>query len=156
MKLIICSTDRGHELVDSIYPNELEIKDTTECSKSASYLDVLLKLDTNGKLTTPLYDKQDYFNFSIVNFPYLCSNIPASVAYGVYISQLILYAIACSAYDQFLVRGSLLANKLMSQGFQMSRLQTAFCKFYGRYSDLIYPYNLSVGHMLSDVFHNNH
>jgi hypothetical protein len=31
-----------------VYPNELEIKDTTECSTSASYLDVLLKLDTNG------------------------------------------------------------------------------------------------------------
>jgi hypothetical protein len=39
-----------HSYVDSIYPNELEIKDTTKCSTSVSYLDVLLKLDTNGKL----------------------------------------------------------------------------------------------------------
>jgi hypothetical protein len=38
----------------------------------------------------------------------------------------------------------------MSQGFQMSRLQAAL--FYGRYNDLIYPY-LSLGHMLSDMFH---
>ena len=66
-----------------IYP-----KDTTECSTCASYLDVLLKLDTNGKITTRFYDKRDDFNLSIVNFPYmyLCSNIPASPAYGVYIS----------------------------------------------------------------------
>jgi hypothetical protein len=42
-----------------------------------------------------------------------------------------------------------------SQGFQMSRLQAAFRKFYGRYNDLIYPYNLSLGHMLSDMFHTN-
>jgi hypothetical protein len=28
-------------------------------------------------------------------------------------------------------------------------------KFYGRYNDIIYPYNLSVVHMLSDMFHNN-
>jgi hypothetical protein len=65
-----------------IYP-----KDTTECSTSASYSDVLLKLDTNGKIMTQLYDKQDDFNFSIVDFPYLhvCSNIPASPAYDVYI-----------------------------------------------------------------------
>jgi hypothetical protein len=61
------------------------------------YLDVLLKLDTSGKLTTQLYDKRDDFNFSIVNYSYLCSNIPASPAYGVYISQLIRYARACSA-----------------------------------------------------------
>ena len=107
-----------HSYVDSIYPNELEIKDTTECSTSASYLDVLLKLDTNSKLTTQLYDKWDDFNFSIVNFPYLCSNIPASPAYGVYISQLIRYARACSAYDQFLVRGSLLTKSLFHKGFK--------------------------------------
>jgi hypothetical protein len=39
----------------------------------------------------------------------------------------------------------------MSQGFQLSRLQAAFRKFYGRYNDLICPYTLSLGHMLSDV-----
>jgi hypothetical protein len=146
-----------HSYVDSIYPNELETKDTTECSTPASYLDVLLKLDTNGKLTTQLYDKRDDFNFSIVNFPNLCTNIPASPAYGVYISQLIRYARACSAYDQFLhvIRGSLLTKKLMSQGFQMSRLQAAFHKCYDPYNDLIYPYNLSLSHMLSDMFDNN-
>jgi hypothetical protein len=102
------------------------------------------------------YDKRDDFNFSIVNFPYLCSNTPASPAYGVYISQLLRYARACSAYDQFLLRGNLLTKKLMSQGFQMSHLQAAFRKVYGRYNDLIHPYNLSLGHMLFDMFHNNH
>jgi hypothetical protein len=65
---------------------------------------------TNSKLTTQLYDKRDDFNFSIVNFLYLYSNILALPAYGVYISQLIRYARACSAYDQCLVRGSLLTN----------------------------------------------
>jgi hypothetical protein len=148
--------NHSHSYVDSIYPNELEIKDTTECSTSASYLDVLLKLNTNGKLTTQLYDERDDCNFSIVNFPYLCCNIPTSPVYGVYISQLIRYARACSAFDQFLVRGSLLTNELMSQGFQMSRLQAVFCKFYGRYNDFIYPYNLSVDHVLSDMLHDNH
>ena len=139
-----------------IYPSELEIKDTTECSTFASYLDVLLKLDTNGKITTQLYDKRDDFNFSIVNFPYLCKNIPASPAYGVYISQLIRYARACSTY-KFPVRGNLLTDTgtLMSQGFQLSRLQAAVRKCYGRYNDLICPYNLYLGHMLSDMFHTN-
>jgi hypothetical protein len=116
-------------------------------------------LDTNGKVTTQLYDKRDDFNFSIVNFPYLCGNISASPAYGVYISQLIRYARACSTYDQFLVQGSLLTNKLMSQGFQQSRLNLnlnkAFRKCYGRYNDIICPYNLSLGHILSDMFHTN-
>jgi hypothetical protein len=51
-----------------MYPNELEVKDTTECSTSASYLDILLEMDTNGKLMTQLYDRLGDFNFSIVNF----------------------------------------------------------------------------------------
>jgi len=33
-----------------------------------------------------LYNRDD-FNFPIVNFPFICSNIPAAPAYGVYISQ---------------------------------------------------------------------
>jgi hypothetical protein len=41
--------------VDSIYQKELEIKYTAESSTSASYLDVLLKLDTNGKITTHFF-----------------------------------------------------------------------------------------------------
>ena len=64
-----------HTYVDLIYPSELEIKDTTESSISASYLDILVNRDINGKLTTQLYDKQDDFSFSIVNFPYLCSKL---------------------------------------------------------------------------------
>ena len=39
-----------------------------------------------------LYDKCDDFDFHIVNFPYLSSNIPSGSSYGVYISQLIRYA----------------------------------------------------------------
>jgi hypothetical protein len=78
-------------------------------------------------------------------------NIPSSPAYGVCISHLIQYAKAYLTYDQFLVRGSLLTNKLMSQGFLQSRLQATFRKFYVRYNDLVCPYNLPLDHMLSDV-----
>jgi hypothetical protein len=66
---------------------------------------------------TQLYDKRDYFNFSIFNFPYLCSNIPTSSAYDVYISQLIRYARDCSTFDQFLVWGSLLTKSWCCRGF---------------------------------------
>jgi hypothetical protein len=40
--------------VHMIYTDELEIKDTTESDKSASYLDILLNIDSNGKMTTTL------------------------------------------------------------------------------------------------------
>jgi hypothetical protein len=82
-----------------VYPDELEIKDTTESEKSASYLDILLNIDyKNGRLTTSLYDKCD--DLTLPSSIFLCSNIPLSPAYGVYISQLIQYARACFAYEE--------------------------------------------------------
>jgi hypothetical protein len=42
--------------------------------------------------------KPDDFNFKIIIFSNMCSNIPASPAYGVYISPLIRYARASSNY----------------------------------------------------------
>ena len=52
----------------------------------------ILIIDSGGKLSTRLYDKRDDFDFHIVNFPFLSSNIPSGPSYGVYISQLIRYA----------------------------------------------------------------
>jgi hypothetical protein len=147
------NNDQIHSYIDSIYPSGLEIKDTTESSTSASYLNVLLNIDADGKQTTQLYDKRDDFSFTIVNFP--CSNIPLSPAHGIYVSQLIRYAKACSTHDQFLNRSRLLTDKLMLQGFIESRLMSAFRKFNGRYDDLIYNYKLSLSHMLFDIFHTN-
>jgi hypothetical protein len=99
-----------HNYVHLIYPDELEIKDTTESDKSDSYLDMSMNIDSNGRLTISLYDKRDDFDFAIVNFSFLCSNIPLSPAYGVYISQLIRYARACFAYEDFSKRGKLLTK----------------------------------------------
>jgi hypothetical protein len=47
----------------------------------------------------------------------ICSNIPASPAYGVYISQLIRYTRASSNYSDFLKRHLYLRNRLLDQGY---------------------------------------
>ncbi|KAK3100741.1 hypothetical protein FSP39_024528 [Pinctada imbricata] len=73
------------DYLSSIYPSELEVKETTETNNSASYLDIMLSYDTDGHMNTSLYDKRDDFNFSITNFPFLSGNIPSSPAYGVFI-----------------------------------------------------------------------
>jgi hypothetical protein len=46
--------------------------------------------------------------------PFICSNIPAAPAYGVYISQLIRYSRACGSYQDFFARGLLLTRKLLN------------------------------------------
>ena len=128
------------------------MKETTDTPCSSSYLDLFLRYDSNGKLCTHIYDKRDDFNFSIVNFPFLCSNIPASPAYGVYISQLIRYGRACSKYQDFVARGKLLTTKLLQQGYTKRRLMSTFRKFFGRQHDIVGAYEKSASGMLSDLF----
>ena len=79
------------------------------------------------------------------------SNIPASPAYGVYVSQLIRYARACSTYQEFLARAKLLTIKLLKQDYLVPRLKSTFKKFYGRHADLIKHYGRSVTQMMSDI-----
>ena len=50
-----------------------------------------------------------------MNFPFICSSIPAAHAYGVYISQLIRYSTVCGSYHNFLDIGLLLTWKLLDQ-----------------------------------------
>jgi hypothetical protein len=38
-------------------------------------------IDSEQSLRTKLYDKRDDFNFPILNFPFICSNIPTGPAY---------------------------------------------------------------------------
>ena len=142
------------EYLEFIYPIELEIKETTETTASSSYLDCYLYID-NGKLATWLYDKRDDFNFPTVNFPFMGSNIPSAPAYGVYVSQLIRYARACSNYQDFMERGKVLTTKLLSQRYQKTKLVATFKQFYGRHHDLVNPSNVAVSRIVSDVFATN-
>jgi len=99
------NNSRFGDFVDRIYPIELEIKVTTD---TASYLDLQLEIESEDRLRTKRFDKRDDFNVPIVNFPFIYSNIPAALAYGVYISQLIRYSKAFGSYQDFLDRGLLL------------------------------------------------
>ena len=67
----------------------------------------------------------------------MCSNIPASPAYGVYISQLIRYARASSNYSDFLKRHLHLRNRLLDQGYEKIRLIRSLKKFIFRYQYLV-------------------
>ena len=76
----------------------------------------------NGTVRISVYDKIEDFNFKIVNFPYLDSNIPRNPAYGVYISQLVGYARICSRKDDFIYRHRRLSLKLQQQGYKYQQL----------------------------------
>jgi len=72
------------------------VHNSTDTHKYASYLDLPLEIDNEGRLKTILYDKRDDFTLPRVNFPFIGSNIPASPVNEVYISEFIRYSRACA------------------------------------------------------------
>jgi hypothetical protein len=65
-----------------------------------------------------IYDKRDDFDFGIVNYPRLDGDVPHATSYGVYISQLIRFARACSNVKDFNERNILITSKLLKQGYR--------------------------------------
>ena len=99
-------------------------------------------------MSSNIYDKQDYFNFEIVNFPFLDGDIPRSPSYCVYISQHIRFARVCSNVDDFNNRNLFLIAKLLKQGHRYHKIRKAFSKFYHRHSELIVKYNIGLKTLL--------
>ena len=56
-------------------------KDTRDTASPATFLNLYLELDDSGQLSTQIFDKRDDFNFKVIKFPNMCSNIPASPAF---------------------------------------------------------------------------
>ena len=122
--------------ISNIYPQQLEPKRTTETDSGLSYLDLELVNISDRRFTTAVFDKRDGFNFHIVNFPHVDSNIPSKPAYhGVYISQLVRIGRICDSYKSFFTRHHQLACRLVKQGFLYDKLVTSFKGFCSRYYD---------------------
>ena len=67
---------------------------------------------SGGFVKTKINDKRDDYDFDSVNFPFLDDVVPRWTSYGVYISQLILFARVSSHVGDFNTR-----NKFDSKTF---------------------------------------
>ena len=106
------------QMVRQIYPIDLQLNKANSSDTEAPFLDLNLSV-TNGIVSSKIYDKQDDFNFEIVNFPFLDGDVPRSLSYGVYISQLIRFARVCSNVDN---RNFFLTAKLLKQGYRYHKI----------------------------------
>ena len=103
---------------------------------------------SNGTVSTKIYDKQDDFDFDIINFPFLDGDVPRCTSYGVYISQFIRFARASSNVSDFNCRNKALTAKLLKQGYRYHKLRKVFSKLYRRHSELVEKYNFSLRKLL--------
>ena len=57
------------QMVNRIYPAELQLNKANSSDTEAPFLDLKLSI-CNGTVSTKIYDKRDDFDFDIVNFPF--------------------------------------------------------------------------------------
>ena len=105
------------QMVGQIYPTELQLNKANSSDTEAQFMDLNLSI-TNGVVSSNIYDQPDDFNFEIANFPILDGDVPRSLSYGVYISQLIRFARVCSNLDDFNNKNLFLTAKLLKQGYR--------------------------------------
>ena len=112
-------------MVNRIYPPELQLNKANTSDTEAQLLDLNLS-NSKGFVSSNIYDKRDDFDFDIVNFPFLDGDVPRSTPYGVYISQLIRFAIVSSHVADFNARNKSLTAKLLQQGYRYHKLPLGF------------------------------
>ena len=65
------------QMMDRIYPTELQLNRAKPSDTEAPFLDLNLCI-SYGTVSTKIYEKRDYFDFDIVNFPFLDGDIHIS------------------------------------------------------------------------------
>ena len=138
------------QMVGQIYPTELQLNKAKSSDTEAPFLDLNLSI-TNG-IVSSKNDKQDDFNFEIVNFPFLDGDVPRSPSYGVFISQLIRFARVRSNFDDFNNRNLFLTAKLLKQGYRYNKIRKAFSKFYHRHSEIFVKYNIFCNKVYQNLY----
>ena len=133
---------------NEIYPSDLVLNKENATNLSASFLDISITV-INREFDTKLYDKRNDFNFNIVNFPFLCGNVPQKHSYGVFISQILRYSRVCRTYGNFIDECKTLVNRLIKQGFVKSLLKKSIRKLTITF---INSYNKTYHEVAADVF----
>ena len=135
-----------------IYPSQLTVGRANKSDRLAGCLGLAFIMDGGGELSAGLYGRRGDFDFHIVNFPFLSSNVPSGPSCGVCVSQLMGCARCCSRCGGFRCRHGCLVDRLLSQGYKALRLGKSFRGFCGRYRDLVGRCRRSVNAMVSDSF----
>ena len=104
-----------------IYPPELILKKENVNNQETTFLDLDIKIK-DKQFHVKLYDKRDAFNFNIVSYPDLSSNIPKRPAYGVFIAQLLRIFRACTCLTDANLRIVRLSTKLANQGYRVLQM----------------------------------
>ena len=112
-----------------MYPAEMVLEKTND-TDSCTFLDLEISL-INGQIVYRSYDKRNSYEFEVIKYPDLSSNVPKTPSYAVFSSQMIRFCEVNSSFEQFKLDTIHLYNKLVAQNFDKQILKAKFRKFYG-------------------------
>ena len=104
-------------MVGQIYPTKIQLIRQLPFILNPPFLAWVFSI-TKDNASCKIYDRREYFNFEIVNFPFLDGDVPRSPSYSVYISQPICFARICPNVSDFNNTKHILTNKLLKQVYR--------------------------------------
>ena len=121
------------EIAKDIYPRSLILNKSNESSvENCAFLDLRVSV-VDQSFQTKVYNKTDDYNFMVITFPYLESNILTSVCYSVYFGELLRYLRISSRLIDFETRSRKLTVMLLDRGYNKKKMARQFFKLFMRY-----------------------
>ena len=138
-------------ILSTMYPREMVISKTNISPSVCSYLDLLNSV-YKGKFKINLFDKRDDYKFKVFRYPYLDGNIPETLSYGIFISQIIRFCSINSTFIGFHKDVKSHVVKLCKQGFKLAALRNRFYKFYECKINLWGKYGVDIYDKMIKIF----
>ena len=113
--------------IDKIYPADLVLTKENIGNQSATVLDLDIQIHENN-FHISIYDKTNNFNFKVVKYPSLRSNVPDQILYNVFYSQMIRFLNICTDKSKFLCNLKILFEKCKLKGATKTKLDKTISK----------------------------
>ena len=111
----ILNNQHFEEQISLIYPPEITCNRENLTDVSGHFLEIDISIESE-KFRTKIFDKRDDFSFDIVKYPDTKSNIPDSIVYNVFCTQLVRYLRVCSHFQDFNFCLQTLLQNFISKG----------------------------------------
>jgi hypothetical protein len=110
------------EQIQSIYPPEIVCNRENLTDTKGHFLEIDISITSTGKFQTKIFDKRDEFNFDIVKYPSINSNIPDRTVYSVFVSQTLRFLRVCSEFNDVNNCFKVLVNNFVKKGCKSNLL----------------------------------
>ena len=143
------------DIAKDIYPASLTLNKSNESgTMNSAFLDLKVSV-IHDQFRVQVYNKTDDYNFRVIVFPYLESNILTDICYSVFFGEILRYLRICTRLEDFENRARMLVSLLTQRGYKRSELSKQFIKLFLRYKCEVrkYPGIINAGDSMQRVIY---